>query len=507
MRAAAWCLTALLAGMPGVLTAVELTPQEAAGKRIYHEGRSGTGGAIGARVGAADIPMPASALPCASCHGADGQGRPEGGVRPPAITWRRLSVPYGQQTNGRRYPAYDESTLIRALTEGVDSAGNRLDPAMPRFALTPEDMQALVAYLRRLEEDHEPGVGADHLRLGTLLPTSGPYAAAGRTIEAVLRAGLQEINDAGGIHGRQLELMVIDPAAQPSGAALLPISQQVFALLAPLAPGGEPGSAQDMGAIPVVGPLSAGAGAEPGGLTFGIMPSLREQWLALGRHAGTLPEPGAALILYPDAEGFPMLAGLLAEQLAAQGWSQVHRHALLTNEVPAVDSATSAIFFLGSPEQFVTLGESLSHLQPMPRVMAVASQVAGVVFHLPESLSDRVLLSYPFIPADWTEQGVAGLARARRAASLDSEYPVFQVGALSAVHVLAEGLRRAGRDISRARLVSSLESLHDFPTGLTPAVHYGRGQRKAGPVRIVSVNISGKRFQPITGLMGVNDGR
>src|SRR5690554_4781571 len=101
MRAFAVCLVGWLLAWPGWLAAIELSPAEAAGKRIYQQGRSDSGNDIAALVGAADIPMPASFLPCSSCHGADGAGRPEGGVRPPAITWQRLTVPYGQHTNGR----------------------------------------------------------------------------------------------------------------------------------------------------------------------------------------------------------------------------------------------------------------------------------------------------------------------------------------------------------------------------------------------------------------------
>src|SRR5690606_38910692 len=90
-RVAAIAMGLLLSGAsptaPPAFAESAWTPSEANGRLIYREGRSASGGAIQARVGAGQASIPASAVPCANCHGADGRGRPEGGVRPPDITW------------------------------------------------------------------------------------------------------------------------------------------------------------------------------------------------------------------------------------------------------------------------------------------------------------------------------------------------------------------------------------------------------------------------------------
>src|SRR5690606_12018807 len=72
-----------LAAVVGAAAAHELNAEEAAGQRIYRNGLSTSGGEIHARVGAGGTLLPASALPCAGCHGTDGRGRLEGGVAPP----------------------------------------------------------------------------------------------------------------------------------------------------------------------------------------------------------------------------------------------------------------------------------------------------------------------------------------------------------------------------------------------------------------------------------------
>ena len=221
--------------------ALDLTDHELAGKRLFREGVSSSDAQLQARVGASDMTVPASVLPCASCHGNDGRGRAEGGVRPPSLDWQRLALGQGtREANGRSYPAYTDSSLARAIQHGVDPAGNRLDPAMPRFELTLADQRNLTAYLKRLAEERDPGVEEGVLRLGTLLPASGPLAEAGQVVRAVLEDGMAQLNQQGGIHGRRLELVVLDPGLDPASAeqALQQLQQQarVFALISPPAP-------------------------------------------------------------------------------------------------------------------------------------------------------------------------------------------------------------------------------------------------------------------------------
>lgn len=137
----------------------------------------------------------------------------------PGLDWQRLALGQGpREANGRRYPAYTDSSLARAIQQGIDPAGNRLDPAMPRFELTLADQRNLTAYLKRLAEERDPGVEEGVLRLGTLLPASGPLAEAGQVVRAVLEDGVGQLNQQGGIHGRRLELVVLDPGSDPVSA-------------------------------------------------------------------------------------------------------------------------------------------------------------------------------------------------------------------------------------------------------------------------------------------------
>ncbi|MBM3854119.1 MAG: cytochrome c, partial [Verrucomicrobia bacterium] len=151
MRSTRWLCAGLLfvgfvlgAGPDG--WAGSLSPEEARGKRIFREGLSEAGRMITARVGRSSTPMPGKTFPCASCHGLDGRGRPEGGVVPADITWSKLTTPL-VSTGGteRARSAYSGGLISGAITGGLNADGAALDFTMPRFEMHEDDLRDVVA--------------------------------------------------------------------------------------------------------------------------------------------------------------------------------------------------------------------------------------------------------------------------------------------------------------------------------------------------------------------------
>jgi hypothetical protein len=61
--------------------------------------------------------------------------------------------------------------------------------------------------------------------------------------------------------------------------------------------------------------------------------------------------------------------------------------------------------------------------------------------------------------------------------------------------LLSEGMKQAGRDASREKLVTALEGLHDFDTGLTPRLSFGPGRRLGlSGAHVVTVDLPDQRF-------------
>ncbi|ANI03877.1 cytochrome C [Pseudomonas putida SJTE-1] len=479
--------------------ALDLTDHEQAGKRLYREGVSSSDAQLQARVGASGITVPASVLPCASCHGNDGRGRAEGGVRPPSLDWQHLALGQGpREANGRRYPAYTDSSLARAIQQGIDPAGNRLDPAMPRFELTLADQRNLTAYLKRLAEERDPGVEEGVLRLGTLLPASGPLADAGQVVRAVLEDGVGQLNQQGGIHGRRLELVVLDPGSDPVSAerALQQLLEQkrVFALIAPLAPMLDQRLTTLLAPqnVPMIGSTPRSGGSAQ---IFDPLPGLPEQLLSLAGHARVALglAPDELRVVYAGNE-HAALAEQVRERLRQQGWAPP---AIQAFDGQAVDG--QGIVFLGRAQAFAELAAALQVAGREPYLFAASSQVAGAVARLPAQWSQRLFLAYPYVPEDWTEQGQATLAGLQQRQGLDPRQVSLQVNTLCALRLLSEALKQIGRDASREQLIAALEGLHDVPTGLTPALGFGPGRRQGmAGAHVVAVALPGPRFTAVT---------
>ena len=86
----------------------------------------------------------------------------EGGIFPSNIRWSELAKPYSlTMQSGRKRPPYSERLLVRAVTMGLDARGNRLHATMPRYHLSHQQAADLVAYVKELDQEHDPDVTDD----------------------------------------------------------------------------------------------------------------------------------------------------------------------------------------------------------------------------------------------------------------------------------------------------------------------------------------------------------
>jgi len=93
-------------------------------------------------------------LACVSCHGAEGRG---GQVRMMMYTFRAPDIRYGTLTSDKsgeegteEHEPYTEETIKRAITEGVEPNGEKLEWPMPRWQMVEADLDDLVGFLKTL---------------------------------------------------------------------------------------------------------------------------------------------------------------------------------------------------------------------------------------------------------------------------------------------------------------------------------------------------------------------
>ena len=203
---------------------------------------------------------------------------------------------------------------------------------------------------------------------------------------------------------------------------------------------------------------------------------------------------GPTLIAYPDEPGQRQAAETLAQYLQDNAWQKVRLqpYASSQDELPL---GSRSVFYMGSSGGFSQLAERLQTAGQVPYLFAASNQVAGDLLQVPSGFSRRVFLAYPFVPGDWTIAGRLALTQLRERQKLGGEHAVLQVGAVSSMMLLSEGMKQAGRDASREKLITALEGLHDFDTGLTPLISFGPGRRLGlSGAHIVTVDLPDQRF-------------
>jgi ABC-type branched-subunit amino acid transport system substrate-binding protein len=429
------------------------------GRQIYERGTSPSGSSIEAFI-AGDSKVPGPVVPCMNCHGRDGLGRPEGGVAPSDITWEALTKPYAvTHSDGRTHPAYTEHLLKRAITMGVDSAGNPLNPAMPRYQLSLADASDLVAYIKGLGRAADPGVTGSAVRLGVILPAPSRNG----TGNAMRRAFLDYfvgVNAGGGIFGRRIELTFVElptDSAKRSGAVRDFLrSEQVFALTGDFT-GAESeiaGILRETGTpgIAALAPFPE-AGSPPNPYVFYLDGGvIGEADALIGFLSERAPAKDRRIAIVSCEEEVPRAAAKwLQARLARDG----HLHVAIYEDVTV--TGADFVFWLRPDVGGV---QALVDANPNSLVLVPGSLVRSTSGIPPDS---RVYFALGAAARQVSDRAAASAA------------------------ILAEAMRLAGRGLSRGTILMAIESPQDMQAGLREPISFGRSRRiGSSKVQIVS---------------------
>lgn len=336
------------------------------------------------------------------------------------------------------------------------------------------------------------GVTDREVLLGQFAAFSGPAAQLGQRMQAGIQAHFDAVNTQGGINGRKLKLVTRDDGYEPEKAVnavkALINEDKVFALI------GSVGTPTTLAALPIIneakvpliGPFTgAQALREPfSRQVFNVRASYFDETDRIVQHLTTLGVKKIAVFYQNDSYGKAGLEGvtraLTKRQLKAVAASTVERN--------SVDVSKSLDEILKTnPEAVVQISayKSSAAFIKQARAKGFGGQFFNVSFVGSKALSDELgdagvgVVISQVVPFPY--QGSSSVVREyqqRMTEAGQKEFDFSSFEGFLAAKVLTEGLRRAGRSLSRETLISGLETLRDYNLGgftinYSPTSHEG----------------------------------
>jgi len=359
-----------------------------------------------------------------------------------------------------------------------------------------------------------PGVTENEILIGSCSALEGPSHFLGVETVTGAKAYFNLVNEEGGVNGRKLKLISADDSYDPAKTQACfdhLMSEKVFALgffvgtptavkYVPMA---------DSAKIPLVG-LFTGAQTLYVPLRHWIVnvrasyfDETREQVDGLWK---TLGYKKIAVIYPEDAFGSAVLEGVKAA-LKQQGSEPVsvasyqRQTAQVGGAIDTVRGANPDAVVVVGPANTVAPILKQSHAKGWKPLFLTVSFV-GTNELISEAGQDAegVVITQVVPPYYMTEQKSVALYRRSLNKYFPSEQPNFVSleGFVDAM-VLVEGLKRAGKDLTREGLIHAIESIHDHDLGLGPQLklNYSAKEHKGFDHVIPSV-VRGGRAVPFT---------
>lgn len=338
-----------------------------------------------------------------------------------------------------------------------------------------------------------PGDGAETdgqassepIKLGAIVPSTGPVAEWGKGNEAVLKMLQEEVNADGGIEGRPLEIIIYDSGAKPEEAAnlvrRLADDDQVLAIIGPFT------SSEAEVAFPVANQMeivsTAQASSKPG-LAEENRPWAFRNTVDEGTYLNEvtpalIEEEGVESIAIAydsaDAVGSAIGSAIMPSVFEDNGLEIVNADNAVTFKTEDVDVQAQVTTLNDHNPDAIGIGAFYNGAVKILREMGRQGMNAPIAGGSP-FVSSSILEANPEVPiyaagtyyvgleaaADWTERA----QKAYEEAGLDGDPLMFdlqtyEIGLMYLEAIRQNGLAAGGTDLQEARV-----AIRDFMQGL-----------------------------------------
>ena len=323
------------------------------------------------------------------------------------------------------------------------------------------------------------GVTDDRVLLGQSAAFSGPAQALGKEMLQGAKVYFDGVNAHGGVHGRRIEIASLDDGYEPDRAAAntreLIDQRKVFALF------GYVGTPTSLAAMPIftaakVPFVGAFTGAEAlrtplNPQIFNVRASYFDETERIVEHLVTTGVTRIAVFHQNDSYGKAGLTGV-ERALKKRGLTPI---ATATVERNSVDVAAAVATLSAAMPDAVVQISAYASCAALIKEMRKAGSIAmfyNVSFVGSSALAQalgseaRGVVISQVVPLPWS--GIDPIVReyqGQMQAAGVAEFSFTSLEGFIAAKVMAEGLQRAGRKLTRARLVEAFETMGRFDLG------------------------------------------
>lgn len=324
----------------------------------------------------------------------------------------------------------------------------------------------------------ETGVTPETISIGQSVVLSGPLAENGMQYSKGINLYLAQVNSKGGVYGRKIELVTLDDGYDPKRAEentrKLIAEKQVFALFGYAGTGTSLASLPlaEKSQLPFIAPYTGADAlrAKPSPVLFHLRASYGDEMEKIVEQQTTVGIRNIAIAYQNDSFGKAALRGF--EEAMA-------RRNLKPAAVAAIDPATLdakptvAELSKAAPAAVVlaTAGKASSavvkeflKVRPRPQFFGLSAvSVSQLRADLQEDVSGIVVAQV--VPSPWsTRFGIVRQYREALGSKAEEAHHASLEGYIAA-RVLVEAIRRAGKDLTRSKFLSALESIRRLDLG------------------------------------------
>jgi len=365
----------------------------------------------------------------------------------------------------------------------------------------------------------ETGVTDNEIKIGTHMALTGPAAVVGQPIHKGIRVYFDFINDKGGVFGRKLTFLVEDDGFLPSrakeAAKKLIYNDKVFALLAPLQGAGILASMPDImsNKVPVIFFMAATDELTnpPKRYIFGwavpyrTATALQVDWAVqrLGRKrisfinqwgpAGEENVRGATERL--KKYGLDLIVGEQLQNVEMDYSGLVAR--LRANNVDCVVITTTAQWTVPILREIERQGWKVD------TIIGPGSANPDLLKKLAGSAAEGAYLMMNTVPLDSDDPFMNEYRENTRKYGGGEEPSVYHNMGYGVARMFVSALQQVGRDLTREKLIDTIESWKNYDTGWIGRVSYGPDDHDGGERFVVArmregrVDILEKEFYPL----------